>query len=533
MRWPFPPMAFLSSRAILVVVLLAAQVASAGGRQHAYAIVIGNNAPPAGTPDVLRPLHYADDDAVRYYELFSRFADAHLLVVLDATTQRRYPNIAAHASAPTAANLRRVVDDLAAAMKADRERGDRPVLYFAFSGHGARDDRGRAFLALLDEPLTQDMLYDLLGRLPTDFTHVIVDACHAGGVVGVRGSGFFASEADTRAAPATAAEIEPLLQTTPLARHPNIGVIVATTLGEESHEWSAVESGVFTHELLSGLVGAADINGDLAIEYSEIQAFVASANRDLSDPRAAPHIVARPPAANLREPILSLRTLAGTRLMRGDASSLGHFHVELDNGVRYVDAHLDHAVAIAVPDDTPAFLRTVDGEVALPVRGAIALAQLALRPLAAASRGSIDSALRSALFASSYGRAYYQGFIDSTGAIAVTFADTQRHDGARDSGRGRAPALGLAAIAGISFATSLTTGVLAYRARSDFESTQLQKPAYDAKLRYARYVPISIAAGATSIVAGVAAYWLWPRAPVRVVPRAEAGGYGVSMEATW
>src|SRR5437588_21373 len=80
----------------------------------------------------------------------------------------------------------------------------------------ARDEHGRAFLALLDEPLTQDLLYDLLGRLPTEFTHVIIDACHAGGVVGVRGSGFFANEADTRTAPATAAEIEPLLATSPL-----------------------------------------------------------------------------------------------------------------------------------------------------------------------------------------------------------------------------------------------------------------------------------------------------------------------------
>jgi hypothetical protein len=517
------------------LLVLLGTIAHASGRQVAYAIVIGNNAPPAsGTTEVLRPLRYADDDAIRYAELFARFAETHLLVVPDTATQRRYPEIAASAILPTAANLRRVVDELAVEMQRDRARGDRPILYFAFSGHGARDENGQAFLALLDAPLTQDMLYELLGRLPTELTHVIVDACHAGGVVGVRGDGgFFASEADTHSAATTPADIAPILEAGPLARHPNIGVIVATTLGEEAHEWSAVESGVFTHELLSGLVGPADVNGDLVIEYSEIEAFVAAANRDVADPRAVPHIIARPPAANLRAPLVSLRTLAGTRLVRGDASKLGHFHIELDNGQRYLDAHLERGatVAIALPDGRSAFLRTTDAEVELPLHGAIALARIVLGPLATSARGSIESSFRSALFASSFGRAYYEGFIDSTGGIAVTFEAEHQHAGT--SGHSRRFALALATFAGLSAATALTTGVVAYRARTDFEDTTLQRPAQDAKQRYQRYLPISIATGVTSVVAGAAAYWLWPRSAVRLAPSAEAGGYGLGLEVTW
>src|SRR5204862_1128969 len=129
-----------------------------------------------------------------------------------------------------------------------------------------------------------------------------------------RGRSLFASERATRSAPTTTADVDPILQATPLARHPNIGVILATTLGQESHEWSTIESGVFTHELLSALVGAADVNGDLVVEYTEVQAFVAAANRDIKDPRAIPQIIARPPAANLRVPLIALRSLAGTRL---------------------------------------------------------------------------------------------------------------------------------------------------------------------------------------------------------------------------
>ncbi len=519
-------------RYALLVVMLAARVAAADGKEVAYAIVIGNNAPPRGTPETLQPLRYADDDAVRYFQLFSRFADSHLLAVLDTQTQKRYPGLAAYAQPPTLDNLDRIVDALAAKMRADRARGDHPVLYFAFSGHGARDAHGEPFLAMLDGALTQKRLYDgVLGRMPTAFTHLIVDACHAGGVVGVRGGGMFGREADTHAAPVAPAEIEPILEATPLARYPNIGVILAATLDQESHEWSAIESGVFTHELISGLLGAADVNGDLVVEYSEVQAFVAAANRDIKDPRAIPQVIARPPQANQRAPLVALRELAGTRLVRGDASALGHFRIELDNGQRYLDAHVDGktAIALAVPDATGAFLRTDTQEAPLPVRGAIALAKLVLAERDVASRGSIEVAYQTALFASGYGRAYYQGFVDSTGGIGVAFADETARPAARDVQRSKRLAIGAASFAGVAAAASITTGILAYSAHSDFESTTLQREAHDAQVRYDRYLPISIGTGVAALAAGAAAYWLWPKSRVAVVP---APG-GVEMVMSW
>ena len=94
-----------------LLVAVAAPNAHASGREVAYAIVIGNNAPPStGTPEKLAPLRYADDDAVRYFQLFSRMAYTRLLVVLDTQTQRRYPGLAAYTEAPTLANFDRVVD---------------------------------------------------------------------------------------------------------------------------------------------------------------------------------------------------------------------------------------------------------------------------------------------------------------------------------------------------------------------------------------------------------------------------------------
>src|SRR5690606_11272546 len=148
---------------------------------------------------------------------------------------------------PTPANLRRAVADLRARMAADRASGDEPVFYLAFSGHGARSGDGEAYLALVGGALTQDVLYDeILASLPSRYSHVIVDACHAGGVVGVRG-GFFDREVEAETTPVVAADVMGLARSERLARFPQVGVLVATTSGQEAHEWSEIESGVFTH----------------------------------------------------------------------------------------------------------------------------------------------------------------------------------------------------------------------------------------------------------------------------------------------
>jgi len=519
-------------RTALLVLALLAGVGHAEGQQITYAIVIGNNAPPR-TAEALQPLRYADDDAVRYFQLFSRVAETRLLVVLDTQTQRRYPTMALRAQPPTVDNLRRVVDEFAQRMQWDRNRGDRPVLYFAFSGHGARDDHGQPFLALVDGALTQKMLYDdILAKMPTTFTHLIVDACNAGGVVGVRG-GFFDREANTQAVTTTPDQVEPILQATPLTRYPHIGVILATTLGQEAHEWSAIESGVFTHELVSGMLGAADVNGDLVVEYSEVQAFVASANRDIKDPRAVPRVIARPPQANIRVPLVALKQLQGMRLMRGDASKLGHFHVELDNGQRYLDAHVDSSVVIAIPDQAIAYLRTAAGEAKLPISGAIALAQLVLAPGDVSSRGSLEVAYQTQLFSSGYGRQYYQGYVDSIGAVGVSFPNTTAPVMTPTERRRKRWAVATAGLAGAALVASVVTGALAYDAREDYAHTTLQREAADAASRYQTFLPLSIGTGVLAIAGGVVAWKLWPRSRVTVVPSAEQGAYGVSLGGQW
>jgi hypothetical protein len=162
------------------------------------------------------------------------------------------------------------------------------------------------------------------------------------------------------------------------------------------------------------------------------------------------------------------------------------------------------------------------------VRGVISIATLAMVPRAVGSRGSIDASYERALFASAYGRAYYKGFVDSTGAIGVTFADEAPTQPGTPRGRGLA--VGLAVVGGVSGLAAVTTGILAWRARSDFDSTMLQRPAEEARQRYARYLPISIATGGVAVAASVGAYLLWPRSRVHVVPSGEAG---LGVEVAW
>lgn len=494
--------------AATAAVLLAAVAwsSAAAARTVAYGIAIGNNAPPVASLPVLR---YADDDAVRYHELFSRFAeDARLLAVLDEQTQRRYPGLGAITEAPTLANLARVVSDYSARMAADVKRGDRPVLYLAFSGHGFADASG-AFLAMLDGQLTHERLYgDVIGRVPAAYVHLIVDACNAGAVVGVRGP----TELDAREVEVTLPEQLAVAEGAQRS-WPTVGVVIATTAGQEAHEWARIEAGVFTHEVISGLLGAADVNRDGRVEYSELAAFIAAANRDLPDPRAAPRVIARPPQIDRHAPLIAIDALRNSVFLTGDASPIGHFYLELDNGQRYLDAHLAPGGArIALPARARMFVRTETREAAITTNaaGSVAIDDLAFRASSIRARGSIDVAYRAGLFRHPYGDAYYRGFIDSSELASVVFpVDATPPE--PEVVTGRRLAIGLAVGAGAAGAVAVVSGVLAYRARRDYEGTDVQRSAHDAADRYKLDTRISLASGIVAVGAAIASYALWPR----------------------
>ncbi|MEM6295226.1 MAG: caspase family protein [Myxococcota bacterium] len=510
----------------LLAWLFAAVLFAFGSTAHAktVAVVVGNNVPPEGAAgEGLATLRYADDDAHRYAELFRRFVDQTvLLTVYDAQTRGRVGGASVDGP-PTRDALRKALG----ALNWDE---DLTAVYIVFTGHGAIDASGAPFLSLLDGPLTRTFLFDeLLRTLPAERVHLIIDACHAAGVVGLRGDRF-GTAVDGSTTPVTPEDDRRWAQENTLARFPHVGVLASSSTGESSHEWSVLEAGVFSHELLSGMWGAADINADQRIEYSELQSFVASANRGVQDPRAKPSVVVHPPALDPHVPLVELGSLRETALLEGDLSSLGHFHVELGDGRRHLDGNVGGPIAVAVPAGR-VFLRASQTEYAFEARAGqrIAFADLAGQPREASARGSTADTFRRRLFAEPYTYDYYRGFVDSVGAVPVALpqppspADalvttppvTRREDddvGPRSRPRSRAPGLALLSVAGVSGAVAIGTGVRAAVLRSRFSNVATEREAEPLVEPHRRSATVAVSMAVTSGVTAVAGLLLLRRA---------------------
>src|SRR4051794_26834611 len=213
-----------------------------------FALILGVN--KSVDADVAQ-LRYADDDAARYLDLFrSLGARSYVLTRPDANTRRLHPQVAAEAMLPVRSDFDRATALLAADVAQARQRGVKTVLYFVYAGHGNVKE-GKGYLALEDGRIDANELEtQLLGRIPADQTHIIVDACYSYFLTLERGPG------------GQRHDIHGFSQFGGLAQKDNVGLLLSTSSARESHEWSGVESGVFSHEVRSGLYGAADVDGN-------------------------------------------------------------------------------------------------------------------------------------------------------------------------------------------------------------------------------------------------------------------------------
>ncbi|MCC6807168.1 MAG: caspase family protein [Deltaproteobacteria bacterium] len=515
--------------AAIVLLLLTAAPAEAAS----YALVIGYNAPPDGQKD-LATLRYADDDALRYAAHFQSFTDkTHLLSVLDEETQHRSPSAAEETSAPTWKAIDLALADLKKRMDGDSEA----VFYFAYSGHGAKDARGNYFLTLKDGAITQQALYDrIVAGVPAKYHHLIIDACHAEAIVGARG--MFDKDKKEKTAKVSPIEPQSFTQGTYRERYQSVGTIVGTTIDHETHEWSKIQGGVFSHAVLSALSGAADVNLDGRIEYSELHAFVASATRTFSDPRNRPRVVAMPPRTNMHAALLDRQAPQRGFALSGVASALGHFFIELSNGQRVLDAHVtgDFFMRLVLPDGVLAYLRTDDFEAEIDGRtgSALSFSDLRLKRRTQTARGSLEADYRTAFFAAPFGVSYYRGFVDSAGVASVDFSLTAEAPPmlpspapreakakkpkivpaaqgwpvenptsvspvitpvtpvepaatvatARPNGARKSAAIACFVLASVFTAASVGSGLGMIAAANDFAATNLQRPAYAAADRY-------------------------------------------------
>lgn len=396
----------------MTVLALLAALAAAPAPVHQYALIVGNN---SSLDEGLAPLRYADDDAARFYELLAPRAEAvRLLTVLDAESQRVFPELAKRAGAPKRAELEQAFAALNEAMAKDRQAGVETVFFFIFTGHGRRDAAGEGSVSLLDGDFTRSELYArILAPAQATWVHLIVDACDSYFFVNARGSPL------PSAAPALAA-VERQAAETSLDRFPHVGVLLSTASEQESHEWQAIRAGVFSHEVRSALAGAADVDADGRVAYAEVAAFVAAANAQVKDPRGRVALTTRPPSLNHAVPLLDLSTQS-----RGEAYVLlpsklsGHVWLEDDRGVRTVELNKERGVPVllALPPRPQYYLRSpkeearFDGVAGSVVDGAT----LRFEPLALAARGALGDSFRRELFAEPYGPRFFRGFVASSG----------------------------------------------------------------------------------------------------------------------
>jgi len=500
----------------LAVALMAGADVAAKTRGPIFSLAIGfNGVPPSADPE-LAPLRYADDDAVAFHEFARTLAyRSFLLAILDKDSQARYPALAAAARVPSLAELRRTVAEIQGGLDAAVAAGEEPTVLIFYSGHGARGPDGQSAFTFADGLLTREVLYDeVLAPLQAGYLHLFVDACNAEAVVRPR-------DVDAKAVEPTTADLDAVFQKTTLARFPRIGAVVASTAGAQAHEWDVYQAGIFTHELLSALRGAADVDGNKRVEYSELAAFLSAANRDVGDPRARPRTVVRPPSLDRRAPIVDLDDLQGAAFLQGRADAIGAFSVEDARGIRLLDMHAEAAfrVTLAVPAGETLYLRNKRGQttVRLAAGERFALDRVQFAENEVRARGALESALRRGLFATTFGPSYYRGFVDrGDELVAVPLPEaevvTASSDGAqrRPMPHRRATWISFGAAAALGACAGILGG-MTWDARNDFENTYLERQASDAQDRYQRNLTLSLTSlGAAAIAAGVGA-WLYTR----------------------
>ncbi len=397
------------------VVLLVGAAASAAPEQVSYALILANN---TGLEPKQAPLRYADDDGARYYELFApRTREAVLLSVMDSETQALHPGLAALTRPPSRAALKEALGRLNARMAEDRARGAVPVLYFVFTGHGKRGAAGEGMVSLLDGPLTRTDLYSqVIAPSTASFIHLIVDACDSYFFVNARGA--------LPIAPAHTAAVTQHLASRELDRYPHVGVVLSTSTAQESHEWSTISAGVFSHQVRSALAGAADVNRDGRVEYSELMAFIAAASQGVEDVRGKLDIFARPPPLDRSAPLTDLGRNSGLGYLLVPEGIGGRMWVEDTRGVRVADFHKERErpLALALPPSRNYYLRMEGREVrfTMPRVGAVVdVGGLTWSTSPVASRGPVEDAFRDRLFSVEFGPRFYSGYVASLGEAPV------------------------------------------------------------------------------------------------------------------
>ena len=217
---------------VSMAILAAALMQPAIAAERRYAVVVGAN---VGGHDQ-EPLRFAERDAQRAAAVLRDLAGVHdedMVLLL----------------APDAQRLERVLERISVRLATETSPDDRSLIFVYYSGHA--DERG---LRLGEGSFALDALREQVEAMPVDVRVLLVDACRSGEILRSKGG----------------TPVEPFAIT---LRGPEqsegLAILTSASGEEDAQESDRLQSGVFTHHLLAGLQGAADVSADHKVTLSE------------------------------------------------------------------------------------------------------------------------------------------------------------------------------------------------------------------------------------------------------------------------
>ncbi|OJT25649.1 hypothetical protein BO221_07255 [Archangium sp. Cb G35] len=377
------------------------------------ALVIAHN----GSDDArLKPLRYADDDGVLWAEMLQRLGvETTLLVDPDESTRQSRRPVLAGARTPTPQEVAREVARLRATHLAEREAGRETDVLVIYVGHGNTDEAGRSYFTLAGGRLDRSSFYaQVVDALAADYVHVIVDACRASGVVGRRG------QADA----AVLEELQGMLEREQLAARPHVGALFAESDNGETHEWSGIRAGVFSHVARSGLMGGADVNADGMVEYSELGAFITAALKGVESMPSRLTVYTFAPVGAPRRPMVGPAPQGPLLVLPAHLEDT-RLSIEDEAGLRLADVRRvdGQSVELHLPERKVYWVRTPTREARVE-RSQLGERSLRFQPREAplVVRGPIEEALLQGLFSIPMDRPFYEQYVTSEGLVPVDFS---------------------------------------------------------------------------------------------------------------
>ena len=220
-----------------------------------FAVVVGVSA-----YNHMPVLRYTDDDAYRFYAFLKSveggaLPDAQVKVMIDEEATRE-----------------NILNTLSETFEM---AGPNDLVMLYFSGHGLKG----SFLPIdfdgFNNKITHEELTEIFGKCKAKYKFLIADACHSGSIFAMRG----ADENEET--------IASYYQT--LAKSVSGTALLMSSKGEEtSLESSGLRQGVFSHFLIRGLKGEADLNADKIISIQELYDYIYNNVRAYTGNRQSP-----------------------------------------------------------------------------------------------------------------------------------------------------------------------------------------------------------------------------------------------------